>query len=272
MTQRCQLLQGDCLKAIQWALLPGGEQRPQLTYIDPPFFSQRDYATRDGVPAFSDKWESLDHYLAFLVPRVSEAWLWTSGSLVLHLDHSVCHHVEVALEPILGRAASHIIWRYRRWPTKTKNFQRVHDVLIRWARPGAFWHQLHEPLASSTLEAWGEGKQKAMFDEEGRRVRSAVTDERSPGVPMGDVWDDIGIIAPSSKERTGYPTQKPKRLLERLICSCTEPNGLVLDPMMGSGTTLDIGLECGRRVIGIDASPVAVATARERLKKHMEAA
>lgn len=268
-----RIIQGDCIRAIPWGLLPveGGEA-PQLTYIDPPFFSQRDYETRDGVLAFSDKWKSLDHYLAFLVPRVCEAWNWTAGSLVLHLDHSVCHHVEVALEPILGRAASHIIWRYRRWPTKTRNFQRVHDVLIRWARPMAPWNQLHEPLAESTRKVWGESKQRALMGDDGRRVRSSTTDEPSPGVPMGDVWDDIGIIAPSSKERTGYPTQKPKKLLERLIASCTESGGLVLDPMMGSGTTLETALECGRRAIGIDSSPVAVATARERLKKHMEAA
>jgi DNA modification methylase len=258
------LIHGDCLHEMGQLNLSG----VQLTYIDPPFFSGRNYETRDGELAFSDKWPTLKTYLNFMVARVLEAWRWTDGSLVLHLDHSVCHHVEVALEPHLGKCSSHIIWRYRRWPTKTENFQRVHDILLRWSRPGAPWTQLHEPLAASTLKVWGKGKQQAVVGPDGRRKRSSTTTEQSPGVPMGDVWDDIGIIAPSSKERTGYPTQKPKRLLARLITSCTEPGGLVLDPMMGSGTSLEAAIECGRRAIGIDSSVVAVAAAERRLGQY----
>ena len=82
--------------------------------------------------------------------------------------------------------------------------------------------QLFEPLAPSTRATWGAGKQRAIVGGDGRRTRSSTTEEPSPGAPLGDVWD-IGIIAPVAKERTGYPTQKPEALLERLILACTHP-------------------------------------------------
>jgi DNA modification methylase len=82
---------------------------------------------------------------------------------------------------------------------------------------------------------------------------------------MGDVWE-IGIVAPVAKERTGYPTQKPEALLERLIEALTEPDDLVLDPYLGSVTTLAVCARLGRRGIGIDASPSALKISRQRLR------
>src|SRR5262249_37303080 len=89
-------------------------------------------------------------------------------------------------------------------------------------------------------------------------------DEASPGTPMGDVWD-IGIVAPVARERTGYPTQKPVELLTRLIRACTREGDLVLDPYVGSGTTLAACAALGRHGAGIDAGPVAGQVTRERL-------
>lgn len=165
--------------------------------------------------------------------------------------------------------ASEIIWRYRRWPAKTRNFQRVHDTLFRWVRDASApsrWNQLYEPLAPSTLRQWGTGKQLAEVDQRGRRRRSTSTSEPSPGVPLGDVWD-LPIIAPCAKERTGYPTQKPEALLDRLILATTNPGDLVLDPYVGSGTTIAAAERLGRRAIGIDSSSEAVRVASARLAK-----
>jgi len=81
---------------------------------------------------------------------------------------------------------------------------------------------------------------------------------------MGDVWE-IGVIAPVSHERTGYPSQKPEALLERLVGALSDPGDLVLDPCAGSGTTLAVAARMGRRFMGIDASPVAIETMRARL-------
>jgi methylase of polypeptide subunit release factors len=101
-------------------------------------------------------------------------------------------------------------------------------------------------------------------DKTGRRVRSSSTAEATPGTPLGDVWD-IGIVAPVAKERTGYPTQKPEALLERLVTSLTDPGDLVLDPYLGSGTTAVVCARHGRRVIGMDVNRRAVAIAKKRL-------
>lgn len=92
------------------------------------------------------------------------------------------------------------------------------------------------------------------------------------GLPLGDVWTDIAPVNSQASERLGYPTQKPVALLERIIASSCHKGGVVLDPFCGCGTTIEACEKLGRRWIGIDASPVAIAIARERLKRHMEAA
>jgi site-specific DNA-methyltransferase (adenine-specific) len=195
-----------------------------------------------------------------------------AGCLVLHVDPKTSHYAKVLCDEIFGADAfaSEIIWRYRRWPAKTRNFQRVHDVLLRYVKDPAVpprFRQLYEPLASSTEKTWGKSRQRAVVDESGRRRRSSVTREESPGAPLGDVWD-ISIIAPVALERTGYPTQKPEALLARLLEACTEPGDLVLDPYAGSGTTLAVAARLGRAAIGIDQSPRAFAIARQRLTEQ----
>lgn len=243
-----------------------------LAYLDPPFFTGRQHRTKSGEVAFDDRWDSLPDYLSTLTRCVLNVYplLAQHGSIVLHVDSRVSHHVRMLCDKVFGAEAfaSEVIWRYRRWPSKTPNFQRVHDVLLRYVRDPSVkprFNQLYEPLAASTLAAWGTGKQRAVTDADGKRKRSSSTASESPGVPMGDVWD-IGIIAPVAKERTGYPTQKPEALLERLILSLTNPGELVLDPYAGSGTTLAVASRLGRGSIGIDRSPVAIRTAAKRLE------
>jgi site-specific DNA-methyltransferase (adenine-specific) len=96
------------------------------------------------------------------------------------------------------------------------------------------------------------------------RVKSSKSDEASPGAPLGDVWE-LGIVAPMAKERTGYPTQKPEKLLERLVEATTVPGDAVLDPYVGSGTTLAVCARLGRDAVGIDISSAAIRVTRERL-------
>jgi len=82
---------------------------------------------------------------------------------------------------------------------------------------------------------------------------------------MGDVWE-IGVIAPVARERTGYPSQKPEALLERIIGALSDPGDVVLDPYAGSGTTLAVARKMGRGFLGIDAGPVAIETTLQRLR------
>lgn len=276
-----ELVLGDNLLALS-ALQRRGT-RPTLIYFDPPFFTGREHAQvertrgksgvmRRLVPAFDDRWASLEEYLGALEQRlcVARELLEPRGCLVLHVDPKTSHYAKVLCDEIFGARsfASEIIWRYRRWPAKTRNFQRVHDVLLRYVKdPEAEpkFAQLYEPLAESTQKTWGKARQRAVVDAAGRRRRSSTTEEPSPGAPLGDVWD-ISIVAPVARERTGYPTQKPEALLERLITTCTEPGDCVLDPYTGSGTTLAVSARLGRLAIGIDQNPEALAIARARLQ------
>ena len=267
MTDDCQIIRSDNLQAMRG--LPDAEFA--LVYCDPPFLTGREHRTRAGCVAFSDRWAGLPDYLAALRARVTEArrLLLSDGCLVVHVDPRTSHYVKVMLDEVFGPGcfASEIIWRYRRWPAKTRNFQRVHDVLLRYVRDvdaEPRWAQLYEPLAASTRATWGDRKQRAVVGKDRRRTRSESTSEPSQGVPLGDVWE-IGIIAPVAKERTGYPTQKPEALLERLIRAVTYPGDAVLDPYCGSGTTLAVCQRLGRRSVGIDESAEAVRVARGRL-------
>lgn len=273
---------GDNLPILH-ALLPTLRDQVTLVYLDPPFFTMRTHARveRHAVPggpplrvlrpAFDDHWADFDAFLAMLRERLTvlRAVLADHGSVVVHVDPKTSHYVKVMGDEIFGRNAfaSEIVWRYRRWPARTPNFQRVHDVLLRWVKnPDAEprFVQQYEELAPSTLKTWGKGKQQAVFDENGRRRRSSTETTCSPGAPLGDVWE-IPIVAPVARERTGYPTQKPEALLERLIRACTLEGDLVLDPFAGSGTTLAVAGRLGRHAIGIDQSAEAAGVIRQRL-------
>ncbi|HEV8245042.1 MAG TPA: site-specific DNA-methyltransferase [Polyangiaceae bacterium] len=278
---KSHVILGDNLAAMD-ALHKRGA-RCALVYFDPPFFTGREHAlvsrrrAQDGtierelLPGFDDRWNSLDEYLSTLLDRIALAreLLLPEGCLVLHVDPKTSHYLKVLCDEVFGARcfASEIVWRYRRWPAKTRNFQRVHDVLLRYVRDAAStprFHQLYEPLAASTLATWGDRRQRAVVDASGKRLRSSSTREASPGTPLGDVWD-IGIVAPVARERTGYPTQKPEALITRLLEALTEPGDLVLDPYLGSGTTLAVCARNGRHAIGIDQSRRAVQITRKRL-------
>jgi site-specific DNA-methyltransferase (adenine-specific) len=263
---------GDCRE-----LIPAIASPIHLVYMDPPFFKGETFKLRSGVVAFEDRWSSMHQYLAYVVERavLSFAKLVPGGSLVMHIDPTTSHYVKVALDTALGRKnfANEIIWRYRRWPTPQRAFQRMHDVLLRYVKPGApaIFRQLFEPLSPSTVETWGDKRQRAVLRANSthrstRRARSSVGNESSPGAAMSDVWE-IPIPAAASKERTGYPTQKPEKLLERVIMALTEKGNRVLDPMCGSGTAIAVAVRLGREAIGFDTSDVAVATARARLHR-----
>ena len=231
-----------------------------LAYMDPPFLTNRVHhhvkrersedsnvkITRTKRAAFDDRWEGKAHFLSALGERLVllRSLLAKEGSVVIHVDPKTSHYVKVLCDEIFGddAFASEIIWRYRRWPSKTPNFQRVHDVLLRYRKDPKTkprFNTPYEPLAPSTLATWGTQKQRAQVDATGRRNRSSRTAEETPGVPMGDVWD-IGVIAPVARERTGYPSQKPEALLTRILSALTNPGEIVLDPYAGSGTTLAV--------------------------------
>ncbi|AKT42447.1 DNA-methyltransferase [Chondromyces crocatus] len=210
-------------------------------------------------------------YLCMMAPRLCELHraLKHTGSLYLHCDPSASHYLKVLLDAIFGPACfrNEVVWRYRRWPAAARHFQRMHDVLLVYARSPSGEHKFrtlygYERLADSTLKTFGTRKQRADFSDGHRKP--GTEDVETQGPPLSDVWE-IGVIAAIGRERLGYPTQKPEALLERVLLASSDEGDVVLDPFCGSGTTLAVAQRLGRRWIGIDVSHLALGLAKHRL-------
>jgi site-specific DNA-methyltransferase (adenine-specific) len=227
-------------------------------------------------------------YLCMMAPRLVELRrvLKASGSLYLHCDPTASHYLKVLLDGIFGPACfrNEVIWRYRRWPAKARRFQRMHDVLLFYTASRERAHTFntlygYEKLAESTLKTFGTRKQRADFSSGHRKP--GVEDAETQGPPLSDFWDldepdgrgpplsdawEIGVIAAIGRERTGYPTQKPESLLERIIRSSSNEGDLVLDPFCGCGTAIAVAERLKRRWAGIDVTHLALNLVRERMK------
>ena len=260
---------GDNL--VQLAKLP--DACVDLIYIDPPFNSNRNYEVFWGETrekrSFDDRHASTQGYIEFMRPRCVELArvLKKTGSFYYHCDMHASHYVKVMLDQIFGENnfLNEIIWSYRRWPTQCRFFQSMHDVIF-------FYQQTHDKgrpfnveyeANSPSYQKRFKGKTQVLDPESG--TRKLVIDEPSKGLPRRDVWE-ISILAGSSKERLGYPTQKPLALLERIIKASSNPNGIVLDAFCGCGTALVAAENLGRQWIGIDISPTACRVMAKRLR------
>jgi site-specific DNA-methyltransferase (adenine-specific) len=228
-------------------------------------------------------------YLAMMAPRLVELrrTLRPSGSLYLHCDPAASHYLKVLLDGVFGPGCfrNEIIWRYRRWPAKARRFQRMHDVLLFYTASDAGTHTFntlygYEALATSTLKTFGTKRQRADFSSGHRKP--GVEEAETSGPPLSDYWEEpsphptelplsdaweVGVIAAIGKERTGYPTQKPEALLERIVRASSREGDLVIDPFCGCGTTLSVADRFRRRWIGVDISPIAIDLAAKRLSR-----
>ena len=199
-------------------------------------------------------------YLVYMVQRLlyMKPILKPTGSIYLHCDPTASHYIKIMMDAIFGHNnfRNEIVWSYRRWPAKSNDFQRMHDTILRYSKGRTvIWNQLYEPLSQATLKRFGKKKQVADFSTGKRLPRQLDAD--SPSALMRDVWE-IGIIAPSAKERLGYATQKPLALLERIIKASSNEGDTVLDPFCGCATTLEAAHKLGRRWIGIDIAYHAI--------------
>ncbi len=280
-----RLIWGDNLLAMQALLAQGYEGKINLIYIDPPFDSKADYSHKikiDGAEmtkepsiierlAYKDTWEGgTDSYLDMLYPRLQlmKRLLAPNGSIYVHLDWHIGHYVKVMMDEIFGREnfRNEIVWRYRRWPAPSRDFQKMHDTIYRYTRKdeGYIWNQLYEPKAASTLKAFGDTKLTTEITERGT-VKKIRTEEKSEGTNMSDVWELPMIQGSASKERTHYDTQKPESLLERIIKASSNKGDLVADFFVGSGTTLAVAEKLNRRWIGCELGKVGIQVTRGRL-------
>jgi len=235
-----------------------------LIYIDPPFFTGKARATTRGAATYSDRWAGgLDAYLAFMQPRLEQCrrLLAAHGTLYVHLDWRASPYVRV-IDGIFGREnfLNEIIWYYRTGGLSRRWFGRKHDTILAYARRLGR-HRFH-------VQRDGEFRTDGLkYDERGRPYKSTRQGRlyfHADGPAMTDVWD-LPFLSTVSLERTGWPTQKPLALLERIIRASSDPGDLVADFFCGSGTTLVAAQRLGRRYVGCDTSVEAVRIARGRL-------
>lgn len=283
MAETSFLHAGDCLEGIPRAVDALGTF--DLIYVDPPYNAGGVRSARgetgersSGIPAYKDAWGGLAQFLTMFEPRarLMRDALSERGTLWMHLDYRAVHDVKVLCDKIFGRGgfAGEVIWIPGNGGRRRNSLSVTHQTILIYKKGAEFLYniddpELREPYADTSLKM--HFKQE---DEQGRLYRERTINNKTyryyadEGRKLGSVWADLpGMRAntPLNKEATGYPTQKPEALLQRIVRAATLKESAVLDPMCGSGTTLAAARTLGRRYAGIDQSPVAIATIEKRL-------
>ncbi len=265
----------------------------ELAYVDPPFSVGVAFGARtkksevrarsneaSGPVAYDDKWESLGDYLAWLEIRLRAIWqlLAPTGTMWLHLDYRAVHEAKLLCDTVCGRsrAIGEVIWSPGNGAKSRNGPGITHQTLLLYAKSDEFiWNRndvmLREPFAETSLAMHFKHR-----DDQGRAFRERVVNGKAyryfadEGRAIGSIWADCpAMIAntPIHSEATGYPTQKPLKLLERIVRASSSPGGLVIDPFCGSGTTLHAAAVAGRRAVGCDIGALAIETTTNRLRK-----
>lgn len=298
-----RLIYGDNLLAMA-ALLAGDEHTPSLRgkvdliYIDPPFDSKADYRTKVSLPgveleqkptvieqfAYSDTWsDGTASYLAMIVPRliVMRELLSDRGSLCVHIGMQVSHYVKIVADEIFGKNNfnTEVTWSYGT-PSGGRaagnKIVKAHEYLL-WYTKNYGEHVYHKEylpysekyLADRFTETDEDGRRYRTREREKGRFERQYLDE-SKGVPLSTVWTDVKQLyayhlLKRKREETGYDTQKPEALLERVIATSTDEDSLVMDFFGGSGTTAAVAEKLGRRWITTDLGKPACMIMRKRL-------
>jgi site-specific DNA-methyltransferase (adenine-specific) len=268
-----RLILGDNL-AVMTALLPRFEGKIDLIYADPPFFTNRKFSARIGrgedsrkpdewklADGYHDHWGNLDSYLDFLYQRLAVMYRLLSphGTLYLHLDWHADAYARLLLDELFGanHLLNEIIWAYHGPSPIRRAFNRKHDTILAYVKGEDYTFNVdavREPYNQNTVKTFNSSP-KAGFGKMPDLERGKVPED----------WWYFPVIARLHNERTGYPTQKPVALLERMILASSNPGNLVADFFCGSGTTPFVAAQRGRWFIGCDKTSRAIHTTRNRL-------
>ena len=279
-----RLIYGDNLLVLQ-ALLAGDPTtgmsslrgKVNLIYIDPPFDSKADYRTKINLPgadlqqkptvveqfAYADTWEQgTISYLKMIYPRLvlMKELLAENGSIYVHIDWHVGAYVKVILDDIFGKdnCRNEIIWCYSGPQRSLKTFSRKHDNIYYYAKSEDSVFNVQRVPHKSGLHGVGG------FGFKGNAPSTDLKTLEEEGKILEDWWPDISTTGRIVKEITGYATQKPEALLERIIKSSSNPGDLVCDFFGGSGTTAAVAERLGRRWITCDIGKPASLVMRKR--------
>jgi site-specific DNA-methyltransferase (adenine-specific) len=241
VTMSHKIMQGDWQNVIPSI----SDDSIDFVYIDPPYYCQRNFGE------FDDRWDSVEQYAkslenSFLAvkPKMRE-----SANICVHVDWHAGHYVRMAMDSVFGYGnfRNEIIWCYSSGGASKNHFSRKHDNLFVYCKNAdeTKFNVLREPYPRDYGDRTG-------FHPEGRI--------------MNDWWQ-IGILSTTAKERTGYPTQKPLELMQRLIRAYTDEGDVVLDYFCGSGTTGVAAKMLNRKFILSDKNPNAVLVANQRTEE-----
>ena len=244
-----------------------------LIYIDPPFDSKADYKkyielkgkkiegdkTGFEEKQYSDIWTN-DEYLQFMYERLTimRELLSERGSIYVHCDYRVNSYLRLILDDIFGKDnfKNEIIWSYKTGGTTDKYFNRKHDNILYYSKTKEYiYNNIKEKSIVDKSKGYNPNTQQ-FIDEDG-----------NPYVMVNprDVWELQHINMHDQTERLGYPTQKPERLLEKIILASSKPGDIVFDCFMGSGTTQAVAMKLGRKFLGADINLGAIQTTTKRL-------
>jgi DNA modification methylase len=315
-----QLILGDNLEILKSL----ESETIDLIYLDPPFFSNRNYEVIWGdageIRSFQDRWSGgIDHYIAWLKERVIEMHrlLKPTGSIFLHCDWHANAYIKVLiLDKIFGvnLFRNEIVWKRTTAHNNSKRLGRIYDTIFYYAKsekhivnpvatdfsekqlsrykqdenglyraenltsPGTGrqfeWRGVHP--GGNRSWAYSIEKLENLFEnglillqKDGRPRKDGLKKylQDTAGAALQDLWTDL-VLAPTNGERIGYPTQKPEKLLERIIKLGSHENDVILDPFVGGGTTVAVADKLKRNWIGIDQSVQAIKVSEMRLQKQ----
>lgn len=236
-------------------------QTINLIYMDPPFATGKIYQLKNGCIAFKDKY-TLSELIKFLIPRIQESHrtLKNTGSFYLHGDSRFIHYIKVECDKIFGikNFQRDIVWRMgwvSGFKTLANNWIRNHDNILYYVKD----YQADFTF-NKTYVPYSEGYERW----KNRKKGKGYVIEDIWGVNVGERINSLAVVS-FAKENCGFPTQKPKALLRRIILASSNLGDVIADFFCGSGTTLVVAKELGRNYIGCDSSKEAIRIARKRL-------
>ncbi len=300
-----RLVAGDNLEVLAALAVETEFQPLDLIYVDPPFESNRDYHARMvhlnvEALAYSDKWENgLVSYLQFMIPRfiLMRELLAETGSFYIHIDSRVSHYLKLLLDEIFGREnfRNEIIWQRdsagKGAKGTARQWSRENDHLLFYTKSTAYPFQTiyRDQLTPTQLREYlytepetGRCFKKVQLGDYSRESIEKMREENriyttSTGrdykkyyldearYPVGSNWTDIVNLSKGQREQSGYPTQKPEKLLERIILASCPEGGRVADFFAGSGTTGVVAEKLNRRWLLTDTSSSGLAIFQRRL-------